>query len=113
MLFYTYLIISKNNLNTHYLKLTKDNLTISRVNSRFEFYVSLKNIQNKKVLKISYHVNLSENYYRGSTDSTNFVLLGNRTIAKSYYSRTATGMDGTLHTDFRKSETSRDIKKSF
>ena len=27
--------------------------------------------------------------------------------------RTATGMDGTLHTDFRKSETSRDIKKSF
>ena len=25
--------------------------------------------------------------------------------------RTATGMDGTLHTDFRKSETSRDIKK--
>ena len=27
--------------------------------------------------------------------------------------RTATGMDGTLHTDFWKSETSRDIKKSF
>ena len=27
--------------------------------------------------------------------------------------RTATGMDGTLHTDFRKSETSRGIKKSF
>jgi hypothetical protein len=26
-------------------------------------------------------------------------------------SRTATGMDRTLHTDFRKSETSRDIKK--
>jgi hypothetical protein len=26
--------------------------------------------------------------------------------------RTATGMDGTLHTDFRKSETSRDIKKT-
>ena len=30
-----------------------------------------------------------------------------------HYARTATGMDGTLHTDFRKSETSRDIKKSF
>ena len=28
-------------------------------------------------------------------------------------SRTATEMDGTLHTDFRKSETSRDIKKYF
>ena len=28
-------------------------------------------------------------------------------------SRTATEMDGTLHTDFRKSETSRDIKKNF
>ena len=27
--------------------------------------------------------------------------------------RTATEMDGTLHTDFRKSETSRDIKKYF
>jgi hypothetical protein len=27
--------------------------------------------------------------------------------------RIATGMDGTLHTDFPKSETSRDIKKSF
>ena len=27
--------------------------------------------------------------------------------------RTATGMDGTLHTDFRKSENSRDNKKSF
>ena len=27
--------------------------------------------------------------------------------------RTATEMDGTLHTDFRKSETSRDIKKIF
>ena len=27
------------------------------------------------------------------------------------YTRTATEMDGTLHTDFRKSETSRDIKK--
>ena len=32
-------------------------------------------------------------------------------IVKLYYSRTATEMDGTLHTDFRKSETSRDIKK--
>ena len=29
------------------------------------------------------------------------------------YARTATGMDGTLHTDFPKSETSRDIKKYF
>jgi hypothetical protein len=29
------------------------------------------------------------------------------------YSRTATGMDGTLHTDFQKSKTSRDIKKYF
>ena len=28
-------------------------------------------------------------------------------------SRTATEMDGTLQTDFRKSETSRDIKKYF
>ena len=28
-------------------------------------------------------------------------------------SRTATGMDETLHTDFQKSETSRDIKKYF
>ena len=28
-----------------------------------------------------------------------------------YGPRTATGMTGTLHTDFRKSETSRDIKK--
>ena len=28
-------------------------------------------------------------------------------------SRTATEMDGTLHTDFQKSETSRDIKKKF
>ena len=27
--------------------------------------------------------------------------------------RTATGMDGTLHTDFRKSETGTDIKKHF
>ena len=27
--------------------------------------------------------------------------------------RKATEMDGTLHTDFQKSETSRDIKKSF
>ena len=27
--------------------------------------------------------------------------------------RTATGIDGTLNTDFRKSETSRDIKKYF
>ena len=27
--------------------------------------------------------------------------------------RTATEMDGTLHTDFRKSETSRDMKKYF
>ena len=32
---------------------------------------------------------------------------------KKIKSRTATEMDGTLHTDFRKSETSRDIKKSF
>ena len=30
---------------------------------------------------------------------------------KDSKSRTATEMDGTLHTDFRKSETSRDIKK--
>jgi hypothetical protein len=29
------------------------------------------------------------------------------------YPRTAKEMDGTLHTDFRKSETSRDIKKYF
>jgi hypothetical protein len=36
-----------------------------------------------------------------------------RKAAGFAYSRTATGMDGTLHTDFRKSETSRDIKKSF
>jgi hypothetical protein len=30
-----------------------------------------------------------------------------------YNARTATGMDGTLHTDFQKSETSRDIKIFF
>ena len=29
----------------------------------------------------------------------------------SDYARTATDMDGTLHTDLRKSETSREIKK--
>jgi WD40 repeat protein len=35
------------------------------------------------------------------------------TFISYIHSRTATGIDGTLHTDFRKSETSRDIKKKF
>ena len=57
------------------------------------------------------------------------VLLGSITFGAGYYiglmdckgnrqgrrnrARTATEMDGTLHTDFRKSESSRDIKKYF
>ena len=32
---------------------------------------------------------------------------------KEHYARTATDMDGTLYTDLWKSETSREIKKSF
>ena len=38
--------------------------------------------------------------------------VSNKSILYMPKSRTATEMDGT-HTDFRKSETSRDVKKSF
>ena len=37
---------------------------------------------------------------------------GFRTFTNYVYTRTATGMDGNLHTDLGKSETSREIKKN-
>ena len=53
--------------------------------------------------------------YHGSRSQGNMCLKSRALMAliktMLHKTRTATVMDGTLHTDFRKSETSRDIKK--
>ena len=45
--------------------------------------------------------------------TSKFAIFGTQFVRKTTWARTSTGMDGTLHTDFRKSETSRDFKEYF
>ena len=48
-----------------------------------------------------------------SLNAPGVMFISRPTVILEYRARTATEMDGTLHTDFRKSITSRDIKKNF